>query len=200
MYDFSCNCSKKSPCVHEASVLYFFEEFPEILEDLNKKDYDITKISKINVNDDLKVVSPNKLNKFLKKEFKKNPKLKYNFIQYFSEESLIDEKAYEKKLRSFLTGKRYGYYDLSRIGSNIKKFMKNDIMVVIEQGEYHLAYNLLTKIMDIFIDELYWNENHWDDIAYYYMEYAYILFETGKLSDIEKSHMEHHLHKIRYVL
>ena len=54
------------------------------------------KIAKININDDFKIVSLNNLKKFLKNEFKKHPKVKYDFIKYFEKESLIDKKDYEK--------------------------------------------------------------------------------------------------------
>ena len=199
LYDFSCSCSKKSSCAHEAAVLYFFDEFPEILEDLTSKEYDVEKISKINLNDDFKIVSSKNLKKFLKKEFKKNPKVKYDFIKYFEREPLIDNKEYEKKLRGIITGKRHGYYDLRLIGGKIKTFMKNDIQLVIDQKEYELAYTLLNKIMDIFIDQIYWGEHHWYDIAWYYNDYCELLIETGSLSENQINHIMNHLQKIAYM-
>ena len=113
LFDMGCSCSKKSACAHEAGALYFLEEFPEILEDF-KEENKHEKISQIDVSDDLKVISDSKLKKFLKKEFKNNPKLKYNFIKQFSTESLIDSKAYERKLKQILRngGKEFGYFEL----------------------------------------------------------------------------------------
>lgn len=192
LFDMSCTCSSKSPCAHEATALYFLEEFPEVLEDFKG---DVLKIKKINVSNDLKVISKDQLVKFIKKEFRKNPKLKYDFIKHFSEESLIDKKAYEKKLKGILRrGKEpgfshHGYYNLRSIGSDLKKFMKKDIQIIIEQGEYEFAFKLLNEIMDIFIDQIYWDENAWYDIAYYYREYCNYLLENNKLTDAERQHV-----------
>ena len=59
--------------------------------------------------------------------------------------------------------------------------MKNDIQLVMDQEEYELAYTLLNKIMDIFIDQIYWGERHWYDIALYYNEYCEVLIEFDYL-------------------
>ena len=206
LYDMSCTCSKKSSCVHEAGVLYFLEEFPEILEDFNDKTQDLDKISKTDVNKNLKIISPNKLVKFLKKEFKKNPRIKYDFIKYFSDESLIDEKSYERKLKGILKrGKamgfsHHGYYNLNKIGSELKKFLKKDIGILFEIGEYRFAYKLLNEIMEIFIDQIYWVDNAWYDIAYYYRQYCFMLFDLDVLSESEKLKIQSHLYHINNIL
>ena len=70
LFDMSCSCSKKSSCAHEAGVLYFLEEFPEILKDFTD-DSEYEKIADNDINNELKVISESKLKKFLKKEFKK---------------------------------------------------------------------------------------------------------------------------------
>lgn len=197
LYDMSCTCSKKGACAHEAAALYFLEEFPEILEDFEGK---TEKIKKISVNDELKVISKSQLVKFLKKEFRKNPKVKYDFIKHFSEESLVDVKEYEKKLNGIIKGKRFGYYDLSAIGGNIKKFMKKDIYTLIEQGEYEAAFKLLNKIMDIFIDPLYWDERNWYDIALYYREYCRLLFSLHKFPSKDKKHAQDHIREINNIV
>ena len=200
LFDMSCSCAKKSSCAHEAGVLYFIEEFPEVLNNISEENTE--KISKININNDLKIISDSKLKKFLKSEFKRNPKLKYNFIKYFSEESLIDEKALEKKLKTILKRGRepgfsnHGFYNLRSIGSELKKFMKKDIRLLIDLGEYKFAYKLLNMIMDIFIDQIYWDVNHWYEIAYYYREYAYELIERNILTDRQKEHMTGHIDTI----
>lgn len=197
LFDMSCTCSRKSPCAHEAAALYFLEEFPDILDEFDCEDTE--KISEISISDDLKIISDSKLKKFLKKEFKKNPKLKYNFIKFIGEESLIDKKDYEKKLKSILKrGKargfaNHGFYDLSVIGSDLKKFMKKDIRLLINHGEYKFAFSLLNTIMDIFIDQIYWDEYHWIDICYLYREFAYDLFERNVLSGSEKDYMMGHI-------
>ena len=194
LFDMSCTCSKKGNCNHEAAVLYFLEEFPEILEDFED---DAQKIKKMNLNDDLKIISESQLIKFLKKEFRKNPKVKYDFIKYFSEESLIDKKAYEKKLKKIIRrGKEpgfsyHGYYNLTIIGSDLKKFMKKDIGILIDQGEYKFAYNLLNEIMDKFIDQIYWDQSHWYDIAYYYREISNYLISNYEFTNKEKEHVRY---------
>ena len=57
----TCSCSKKSACAHEAGVLYFLDEFPEILEDFNQKNTSQI-ISERNVEDSLNIISLNGLN------------------------------------------------------------------------------------------------------------------------------------------
>ena len=206
LYDMSCTCSKKSGCAHEAALLYFLEEFPEILEDFKTKTADIEKISKANVDKDLKVISKDKLVKFIKKEFKKNPKTKYDFMKHFSEESLIDGKAYARKLKGILRkGKErgfsnHGYYSLEKIAGDLKRFMKKDIQILIDLKEYPLAYELLNEIMDIFIDPIYRRADAWYDIAYYYRQYCYILIEEGVLSPEEEEHIQGHFSHINYIL
>lgn len=91
LYDMSCSCSKKSSCAHEAGVLYFLDEFPEILEDFNQKNTSQI-ISERNVEDSLNIISPSKALKFLRHEFRNDSRLKYRFIKYFENESLIDKK------------------------------------------------------------------------------------------------------------
>lgn len=196
LFDMSCSCAKKSSCAHEAGLLYFLEEFPEILEDF--KDTSADKITDINVNEDLKVISDTKLKKFLKKEFKKNPKLKYNFIKQFKSESLIDSKAYEKKLKSILRngGKEMGFYKLHNMRTPLKKFIKKDIYILIQQNEYELAFKLLNDIMDIFIDQIYWDDDTWYEIAYYYRKYVYFLLDNGEFSENEKIRVQRNLNII----
>lgn len=204
LFDMSCTCSKKSPCAHQAGVLYFIEEFPEVLRDYTGEN--IEKISKINMNNDLKIISDTKLKKFLKTEFKRNPKLKYNFIKHFSNESLVDEKAYGKKLKKILKRGReagfanHGFYDLRIIGSDVKKFMKKDIRLLVDLGEYKIAYDLLNEIMDIFIDQIYWDDRHWYDIAHHYREYAYELFEKNVLTQSQMKHMKSHIRIINPIV
>ena len=194
LFDMSCSCSKKSSCAHEAGVLYFLEEFPEILEDFTD-DSEHEKIADIDISADLKVISESKLKKFLKKEFKKDPKLKYNFIKQFSTESLIDSKAYERKLKMILRngGKEFGYYKLHNMRTPLKKFIKKDIRTLIEQKEYRLAYRLLNDIMNLFNDQIYWDDDAWYEIAYYYREYIYFILENGEFSNAERAYVERNM-------
>ena len=197
LYDMSCSCSKKSSCAHEAGLLYFLEEFPEILEDFSK-DGESEKITDIDISADLKVISEAKLKKFLKKEFKKNSKLKYNFIKQFKNESLIDSKAYERKLKGILRngGKEFGYYKLHNMRTPLKRFIKKDIDILIQQKEYELAFKLLNKIMDLFIDQIYWDDDAWYEIAYYYWEHINFLLKNGDFSENEKFHVQKNLNVI----
>ena len=194
LFDMSCSCSKKSSCAHEAGVLYFLEEFSEILKDFTD-DSEYEKIADIAINNELKVISESKLKKFLKKEFKKDPKLKYNFIKQFSTESLIDSKAYERKLKRILRNgeKEFGYYKLYNIRTPLKNFIKKDICTLINQKEYRLAYRLLNEIMDLFNDQIYWDDDAWYDIAYYYREYTNFLLKTGRFDNNEILHVEKNL-------
>ena len=197
LFDMSCSCSKKSSCAHEAGVLYFLEEFPEILEDFTD-DSEHEKIADIDISADLKVISEAKLKKFLKKEFKKNSKLKYNFIKQFKNESLIDSKAYERKLKGILRngGKEFGFYKLHNMRTPLKRFIKKDIDILIQQNEYKLAFRLLNEIMDLFIDQIYWDDDAWYEIAYYYREHIYFLLENGEFSENEKLHVQKNLNVI----
>ncbi len=201
LYDMNCNCSKKSSCAHEAGLLYFLEEFPEILEDY-AEETDFEKISDIDINGDLKVISESKLKKFLKKEFRKNPKLKYNFIKHFSSESLIDTKAYERKLKQILRngGKEFGYYKLHNMRTPLKNFIKKDIYTLIQQNEFELAFKLLNNIMDHFIDPIYWSDDAWYEIAYYYREYVTFLLRHGKFRKEEESHVKKNVDKINDIV
>lgn len=198
LFDMTCSCSRKSPCAHEAAALYFLEDFPDILEEFNHETTE--KITKISVNDDLKIISDSKLKKFIKKEFKKNPKLKYDFIKFVSEESLIDKKDFEKKLKKILKrGKArgfasHGFYSLDVIGSDLKKFMKKDIKLIINQGEYRFAYELLTDIMDIFIEQIYWDDYHWYDMCLIYRDLTYDLIGRDGLTVQECDHLMSHIH------
>ena len=201
LYDMTCSCSKKSSCAHEAGLLFFLEEFPEILEDFEDAN-ESEKIIDVDVNDDLKVISESKLKKFLKKEFKKNPKLKYEFIKQFSEESLIDSKAYERKLKQILRngGKEFGYYKLHNMRSPIKKFIKKDIYTLIQQNEFELAFKLLNEIMDLFIDQIYWDDDAWYEIAFYYREYIYFLLENGEFTSEDHMRVQRNLSVINGIV
>lgn len=201
LYDMSCSCSKNSSCGHEAGLLYFLEEFPEIHEDFSK-DSVSEKIADIDISEDLKVISESKLKKFLKKEFKKNSKLKYNFIKQFKNESIIDSKAYERKLKGILRngGKEFGYYKLHNMRTPLKRFIKKDIDVLIQQKEYKLAFKLLNEIMDLFIDQIYWDDDAWYEIAYYYREYIYFLLENGEFGENDRLHVQKNLNVINGII
>ena len=93
-----------------------------------------------------------------------------------------------------------GYYKLHNMGTPLKKFMKKDILTLIQLKEFELALNLLNYIMDIFIDEVYWGDYVWYDIAYYYREYACYLIENGEFSSDEKAHVQNHVRIINDIV
>ena len=96
--------------------------------------------------------------------------MKYDFINFIGKESLIDKKDFKRNLKRILKRGRadgfsiHGFYDLDVIGSDLKRFMKKDIHII-NQGEYRFAYELLSGIMDIFIDQIYWDNHHWYDMC-----------------------------------
>ena len=72
----------------------------------------------------------------------------------------------------------------------LKKFIKKDIYLLIEQNEFELAFKLLNEIMDLFIDQIYWDDDAWYEIAYYYREYTSYLLRNGKFSKEERQHVK----------
>ena len=108
---------------------------------------------------------------------------------------MIDSKANERKLKRILRNgeKEFGYYKLYNIRTPLNNFIKKDICTLINQKEYRLAYRLLNEIMDLFNDQIYWDDDAWYDIAYYYREYIYFLFENGEFSNAEKSYVERNM-------
>ena len=201
--DVSCSCSAKSLCVHEAIFLKFIDEYPEILEDY-KSHYNKNK-SLLNEDTEniLKNISNTKLNSFLKKEFRQNPKFKYDFIKHFSNTSLIDKKAYEKKLkRIFNNAKAPGfkydrYYKMSSLSKPLKQFMREDIKRLVNLKEYEFACKLLNDIMDELDDEIYLDDRSFFNAIYYYQDYADILLEE-KLSQKSRSKMIGHLRRFNF--
>ena len=198
MFDSNCSCSSKTHCVHEAVFIKFLEEYPEILED--HKEYYKKSESVLNVNTDyiLKYVSSTKLNSFMKKEFKKNLRLKYDFIKYFQDKSLIDKKIYEKKLNTlFIQSKGEGfsydgYYDLRKLANPLKRYMREEIKELIEMEECQFASELLNTIMDRLHDEIYFVDRTIDYIVYYFQDYADILIYED-ISKETKDKLESHL-------
>lgn len=78
----------------------------------------------------------------------------------------------------------------------LKRFIKKDIDILIQQNEYELAFKLLNDIMDLFIDQIYWDDDAWYEIAYYYREYIYFLLENGEFSEQNRLHVQKNLNVI----
>ena len=201
--DVSCSCSAKSHCVHEAIFLKFIDEYHEIVDD--HKSYYNKKNSLLNEDTEniLKNISKTKLNSFIKKEFKQNPKFKYDFIKYFNKTSLIDKKAYEKKLKRIFNnakgpGFSYdGYYDMRSLAKPLKQYMREDIKRLVNLKEYEFACKLLNDIMDELDNEIYLDDKSFDNAIYYYQDYADILLEE-KLSQKNRNKMQKHLGRFNF--
>ena len=205
LYGMSCSCSKKTGCGHEAGLLYFLDEFPEILEDFNEKNAS-TRICEINLDHSLEIISPAKAVKFLSHEFKNDSRLKYRFMKYFEEESLIDEKEYRAKLKYILKHGRepgfrnHGHYNIKKIGNEIKKFLLDDIEILICEKEYGLAYELLDEIIGIFIDQRYWDIPVWYGIMDCCTQYCYTLSRQDVLSESQRKKMKRYREDIDYMV
>lgn len=201
--DVTCSCSSKSHCVHEAIFLKFIDEYPEILED-HKKYYNKDK-SLLNEDTDsiLKNISKTKLDSFIKKEFKRNPKFKYDFINHFHHNSLIDKKTYEKKLKRIFNNAKgrgfsySGYYDIDSLSKPLKQFMREDIKKLVNLKEYEFASKLLNDIMDILDNEIYLDDRSFYNAIYYYQDYSEILLDK-KLSKNNKEKMQNHLDRFSF--
>lgn len=201
--DVSCSCSAKSHCVHEAIFLKFIDEYPEIVDD--HKSYYNKKKSLLNEDTEniLKNISKTKLNSFIKKEFKQNPKFKYDFIKYFNNASLIDKKAYEKKLKRIFSNAKGpefsygGYYDMRSLAKPLKQFMREDIKRLVNLKEYEFACKLLNDIMDELDNEIYLDDRSFYNAIYYYQDYADILLEE-KLSQKNRNKMQGHLGRFNF--
>ena len=203
LYDMSCTCSKKSGCAHEAALLYFLEEFPEILEDFNEKN--TGEVIRTNVEYTLNRISPGNLLKFVRHEFRNDPKLKYRFAKYFERESIIDKKEYERKLKDILKYgkedgfKKHGHYDIRRVGTPLKKFLRDDLEILITQKEYELAYRLVDEITSIFMDEYYWDTPVWYDMMDYCSQHCYTLSTKSCLIKSEREKMRQRYERIDYM-
>ena len=47
--------------------------------------------------------------------------------------------------------------------------------------------------MDIFNDQIYWDDDAWYEIAYYYREYVYFLLENGEFGEHDKMRVQRNL-------
>lgn len=201
--DVCCSCSSKSHCVHEAVFLKFIDEYPELLDD-HEKFYDKNE-SLLNVDTEnmLKNISQAKVNTFLKKEFRSNPKFKYDFIKHFQNNSLIDKKEFEKKLKRIFNNAKApgfsydGFYNMNSLSKPLKQFMREDIKKLINLEEYEFACKLLNDIMDKLDDNIYLDYRSFYNAIYYYQDYSDILLDK-KLSKKSRSKMQEHLRRFRF--
>ncbi|WP_298525125.1 hypothetical protein, partial [uncultured Methanobrevibacter sp.] len=100
----SCGCSSKSPCKHEAALVYYLKDHPELY--LKSPDF----------NEIFNLVSRSNLQEFLLDEFKNDPLLEERFLKRFSNR-FIDKQYYIDKLDDVFTRgegkdfKNHGFYD-----------------------------------------------------------------------------------------
>ncbi len=203
LFDVNCSCSAKSHCVHEAVFLKFMDEYPEILEDQSKIYDEKKSVLNVDCDDMLDTVSSTKLKSFIKKQFKQNPKFKYDFIKHFKDKSLIDRNLYEKKLKRIFSNAKgqgfsyCGWYDMDMLAKPLKQFMRSDIKKLIDAHEYQFACELLNRIMDTLEDEIYLTERSFDNAVYYYQDYAQILLYTD-ITKKQKNKLNHHLDRFGF--
>lgn len=116
----SCSCSSKFPCKHEAALVYYLKDHPELY--LKSQDFD----------EIFNLVSRSNLQKFLLDEFKNDPMLKERFLKRFSNR-FIDKQYYADKLDDvFRRGegrdfKNHGFHDLDLMEDALYDFIFEDI-------------------------------------------------------------------------
>ncbi|WP_458404848.1 SWIM zinc finger family protein [Methanobrevibacter sp.] len=176
--DTSCTCSKTQPCKHEAALIYYLINHPELY--VKKLDFD-----KIFNN-----VDEENLKKFLLSEFESDTELKTRFINQFKDNS-INQNYYRNKLEKvFETGEGQYYdqheiYDLDLMENSLYDFIFEDITTILSAGEYDFAWELLCKIAELLNDELMTTFDSWYDLTDRFMEHVHVL-STSIYLDAEK--------------
>lgn len=159
----SCNCPSRKSCKHEAALVYYLINHPELY--LKKPDFDEV----------FDLVSKNDLKDFLLNEFKDNPDLKDKFFKRFSNNS-IDKDYYNKKLDDiFKRGegrdfKYHGFHDLDLMETSLIDFMLNDIGDILSVREHNFACDLLIRIAKLLNDEVISSHDSWYDLVENFME------------------------------
>lgn len=164
----SCNCSESGGCKHEASLIYYLKDHPEIY------------VKDLDLNDILDNVDKKNLKKFLLKEFEYDNELKSRFLSEFQKNS-IDKTYYRNKLsKIFKTGegKEFEYheiYDLDLMENGLYDFLFDDISKIMSAGEFDFACELLCRIAELLNDELMSSYDSWDNLVDRLMEHVNVL-------------------------
>lgn len=175
----SCNCPQKTPCKHEAILIYYLENHPELF------------LTELNFEEIFNLTSDDDLKKFLLNELKKNSDLKNKFLKEFKTKSPINKRYYKNKLKEVFKsgeGKDYQYheiYDLDLMESDLNDFLTKDISDILIAGEHDFACDLLCEIGDLLDDELMSSYDSWYELADSFMQNVFIL-STSIYLDSEK--------------
>lgn len=68
---------------------------------------------------------------------------------------------------------------MDMLAKPLKKFMRTDIKKLIDVEEYQFAAEILNSIMDKLSDEIYLDDRSFDNVIYYYQDYADILLNEN---------------------
>ena len=184
----SCGCPSLRPCRHEAALVYYIINHPE----LHSKKQDFDELFNLVCEDDLK--------NFLKEEFKTNSDLKERFIRHFSPDP-INRDYYSDKLSDIFTRgegrdfEYHGFYDLDLMEDELYGFIFSDISDILASGEHDFACELMIRIAKLLNDEVISTHNSWYDLADRFMEQVHALsfsiyLDSEKLDEL-KSNMDH---------
>ena len=184
----SCTCPSREPCRHEAALVYYIINHPELCS--QKEDFE--ELFTLVCEEDLK--------NFLKEEFKINKDLKERFIRRFSS-SPISRDFYSDKLSDiFKRGEGrdfeyHGFHDLDLMEDELYEFISSDIHDILASGEHDFACELLIRIAKILNDEVISTYDSWYDLADCFMEQVHALsfsiyLDAMKLDEVY-SNMDH---------
>ena len=165
----SCTCPSRRPCRHEAALVYYIINHPELCS----KEQDFDEIFNLVCEDDLK--------NFLKEEFKANKDLKNRFIKCFSSNP-INRNFYSDKLSDiFKIGEArdfeyHGFHDLDLMEDELYRFISSDIPDILASGEHDFACELMIRIAKLLNDEVISTHDSWYDLADSFMEQVNVLY------------------------
>lgn len=184
----SCNCSSRMPCRHEAALVYYIIDHPEVYS----KEQDFNEIFNLVCEEDLK--------NFLTEEFKTNSDLKENFIRHFSQ-NFINRDFYRDKLSDIFKrgeGKDFEYHefhDLDLMEDALYEFIFTDIPDILSAGEHDFACELLIRIAKLLNDEVISTYDSWYNLTDRFMEQvnalSFSIYLDGEKLDELYSNMGH---------
>ena len=101
----------------------------------------------------------------------------------------IDKNFYLKKLSNiFSHGKEkdfelHGFYNFDLIASDLENFLNNDVANIINAKDYEFASELLCKIGDVLIKDVYLSFHSWYNVAQEFMSFCDPLTFSFYISD-----------------
>ena len=189
----SCTCPSRMPCRHEAALVYYIINHPELCS----KEQDFDEIFNMVCEDDLK--------NFLKEEFKANNDLKNRFIKRFSSNS-VNRDFYSDKLSDIFKRSEgrdfeyHGFYDLDLMEDGLYEFISSDIPDILASGEHDFACDLMIRIAKILNDEVISTHDSWYDLADCFMEQVYALSFSIYLDSLKLDELHSNIHHIMMCL